>query len=347
MSNKFGLQGIADKVNGLESRKEFNLLNIDIECITPSSKNLYGIRDIEELAADIKENGLYHNLVVRTLEDGKYEIISGERRYQALKKLGYLKAPCQVRNNLNDVDAEILLIQANAKSRELTHTEKMKQIERLDDLYKQKRSLGEKFEGKTRDLIGKDLGLSGVQVGRYQKIEKALIPELKQLMDENKLTMSKADIVASMDREEQLTVYELFKEDLNISRENIHKLKDSLKQQKEDFEKERGEYIVKLAAEAERMKNFYENLSNDKQADRTAISEQPEVKVDVKSIKFNLETGATIRNVKNSVQKLMIEQEFNIKNDKLSLSEENINLLRTLKEDQLKWLSEFFKRCSL
>lgn len=71
-----------------------------------------------------------HNLVVRKREDGNFEILTCERRYSALKMLGYKKVHCQVKE-LTNLDAELLLIQANAKQRELTYTEKMEGINRL------------------------------------------------------------------------------------------------------------------------------------------------------------------------------------------------------------------------
>lgn len=116
------LKGLANKINGVEN-KSFTK-ELDINSLVPSQNNFYGIREIEELAESINENGLMHNLVVRKKDDGTYEIISGERRYRALKSLGYEKIPCQVKENLSDLDAELMLIQANAEQRELTPSEK-------------------------------------------------------------------------------------------------------------------------------------------------------------------------------------------------------------------------------
>ena len=119
-----------DKSNLIDSKENFKFYYIDI----------YPIIDIETLAEDISINGLNHNLVIRPIEDGFYEIISGERRYSALKSLvdkgdnKYSKVPCKI-VNLNDVDSEITLIQANAQTRELSDSDKLKQIERLTELY--------------------------------------------------------------------------------------------------------------------------------------------------------------------------------------------------------------------
>lgn len=223
------LKGLADKINGVE--KENFIQELDINSLVPSQNNFYGIREIEELADSIRESGLMHNLVVRRLNDGKYEIISGERRYNALKTLNYEKVPCQVRNDLSDLDAELMLIQANAAQRELTPTEKMEGIKRLEYIYRQKRDSGERLQGKTRDLIGKDLGLSGVQVGRYKKVDKDLIEPLKQKLDNEEITLTQAHTLSSLTKDEQKIIHEEIK-DLNAkeSREEIEVLVNGIKQ---------------------------------------------------------------------------------------------------------------------
>ncbi|WP_394899146.1 ParB/RepB/Spo0J family partition protein [Clostridium paraputrificum] len=144
MSKKFSisegmLNGISKnvkKVTELEAKEGFKLEYIDINKIHRSEKNFYEIINIDDLAEDIKINGLNHNLVVRPTENGTYELISGERRYTALSKLvnegnnQFASVPCKI-VELNDLDAEIVLIQANAQTRELSESEKLKQVQRL------------------------------------------------------------------------------------------------------------------------------------------------------------------------------------------------------------------------
>lgn len=225
------LKGIADRVNKMDAEKNFNLIEIDIKKLIPSTNNFYGIREIEELSESIKENGLMHNLVVRKLEDGNYEILSGERRYSALKLLGYKKVPCQVKD-ISELDGEILLIQANSKQRELTHIEKMKGIERLKELYKLKKANGEEIpKGKTRDLIGKDIGLSGVQVGRYMKVSEKLIEPLKDKLEEGKITLTQADTLSSLkDTEQKAILNQIDSNTTKITNAEIDILVEGIKQ---------------------------------------------------------------------------------------------------------------------
>jgi ParB family chromosome partitioning protein len=363
--SSFNFKGIADKVNKLDGKQDFNLQNIDIEKIIPSEKNFYGMRDIEELAEDIKTNGLYHNLVVVPYED-RYKILSGERRYRALKILGYKKVPCQVRENLNEVDSEIMLIQANAKTRELTNSEKMKQVQRLDELYKEKRRNGEKLEGKTRDLIGKDLGLSGGQVGKYQKINKDLIPELKQMLENNNLDMEKASSIASLDEIGQMSVYDILKGHVELSRDEVNKLKKALKEKEDRSKEEREKYSKELKAEYLKMKKDREEFNAECEKLRLENEALKEVKkeenikvetqkveeipkeiegarsehLDMGNIEFNAEMSMTIRNLKDATS-LLVRKLMSAKEDKKVLNDRNIKDIEDLQKNYLKYVFNF------
>ncbi|WP_207720408.1 ParB/RepB/Spo0J family partition protein [Clostridium gasigenes] len=239
------LEGLAERVNSIGAKENFKLLEVDIELLIPSSKNFYGIREVEDLADSIKENGLMHNLVVRKKDDGKYEILSGERRYHALKVLKYKKVPCQVKV-LSDLEAEILLIQANANQRELTHVEKMQGINRLKEIYDLKRANGDKLpKGKTRDLIGKDIGLSGVQVGRYTKVSEKLIEPLKEKLQGGNITLTQATTLSSLKKEEQGYILNSIKDlDAKNSKQEVDILVEGIKQPVEN--KKDKEFIKEI-----------------------------------------------------------------------------------------------------
>lgn len=224
------LKGLANKINGVDSKEGFTE-ELDINSLVPSSKNFYGIREIEALAASIKENGLMHNLVVRKKEDGVYEILSGERRYNALKQLGHDKVPCKV-IDVSDLDAEIMLIQANVEQRELLPSEKMEGIKRLKAIYGQKKSSGEQLpKGKTRDLIGRDLGLSGSQVAKYQQVDNNLIGGLKGKLDKGDITLTQATTLSSLNTVEQADIYDQIKGmNKDRSKEEIDILVEGIKQ---------------------------------------------------------------------------------------------------------------------
>ena len=258
MSKKFSLsQGMLNQVsqnvkkaNELEAKNNFNVQYIDIKDIERNKKNFYEIVNVDELAEDIKMNGLNHNLVVRKLDNGKYELISGERRYTALTQLVeqgneiFALVPCKV-IEANDIDSEIILIQANAQTRELTEIEKLEQVKRLTELYKTKKKNGEKVPGKIREIIANDLKLSPTQVGRYERINKNLIPELKEILENGNLTIANASEFSSLSEANQKVILEIINNKVEISKEEATELKVKLKK----LEQEKADELKKLENE--------------------------------------------------------------------------------------------------
>ena len=258
MSKKFSIsQGMLNsvsqnvkKANEIEAKNNFNVQYIDIKDIERNKKNFYEIVNVEELAEDIKMNGLNHNLVVRKLDNGKYELISGERRYTALTQLVeqgneiFALVPCKV-IEANDIDSEIILIQANAQTRELTEIEKLEQVKRLTELYKTKKKNGEKVPGKIREIIANDLKLSPTQVGRYERINKNLIPELKEILENGNLTIANASEFSSLSEDNQKVILEIINNKVEISKEEATELKVKLKK----LEQEKADELKRLENE--------------------------------------------------------------------------------------------------
>ena len=259
MSKKFSIsQGMLNsvsqnvkKANEIEAKNNFNVQYIDIKDIERNKKNFYEIVNVDELAEDIKMNGLNHNLVVRKLDNGKYELISGERRYTALTQLVeqgneiFALVPCKV-IEANDIDSEIILIQANAQTRELTEIEKLEQVKRLTELYKTKKKNGEKVPGKIREIIANDLKLSPTQVGRYERINKNLIPELKEILENGNLTIANASEFSSLSEDNQKVILEIINNKVEISKEEATELKVKLKKLEHKLKRLENEKLVEI-----------------------------------------------------------------------------------------------------
>ena len=76
-------------------------LIIKVEDLVPFKDHPYLVREgveLDDLTESIGTHGILSPLLVRPLEgtEGKYEIISGHRRYAAAQKLGLKKVPCTV-----------------------------------------------------------------------------------------------------------------------------------------------------------------------------------------------------------------------------------------------------------
>ncbi|MGM8240042.1 ParB N-terminal domain-containing protein (plasmid) [Clostridium perfringens] len=328
MAKKFSisegmLNGISKntrKVEEFKAKDNFKIDYINIDRIKRNEKNFYEIVDIESLAEDIKLNGLNHNLVVRKLDNDMYELISGERRYTALNKLinegnkEFNLVPCKVIES-NDIDSEIILIQANAQSRELTEVEKLTQVERLKELYKIKKKNGEKVPGKIRDIIANDLKLSPTQVGRYERINNKLIPELKAVIEQGNLTIANASEFSSLSEENQRVILSIIDDKTNMSKQEAVDLKNKLKkieeEKKLELKKAYEEKELELKRLEEEKKNQVSKLKSEnenlkKKLDNNIEEERKEIEGQIK-IEFE-------EKLKN--EKVILEEELKSKYDK-------------------------------
>lgn len=66
---------------------------------------------LEELAASIQKDGLLQPILVRPIEDNKFQIIAGERRWQAAKMAGLTTIPVRIREADDDEALEMALIE--------------------------------------------------------------------------------------------------------------------------------------------------------------------------------------------------------------------------------------------
>ena len=131
---------------------------IDIKRIEPNPhqpRKEFG--DLTEMVRSIKEKGVLEPILVREF-NGNYQIIAGERRYQASRKAGLQRVPCiEV-----DVDArgmlEISLIE-NLQRRDLTAFEEAAALQRLCEQFRYTHDEIARKLGKSRTVITETLSL--------------------------------------------------------------------------------------------------------------------------------------------------------------------------------------------
>ena len=202
-----------------EERPAFEIRHIPIDKLKPSKKNQYGIRGIEELAANIEMLGLLHNLDVKEADEaGYYEIISGERRYQACKLLyesgnqEFKTLPCKVEAlTENKAMSELKLLYANAAARELTDYEKTYQAGRIKEMLQALKKDGYKFQGRMREIVADMLEVSPAQMGRMESINKNLSPEFKEEFKAGNIGITTAYELSGQSEAEQAATLEAYK----------------------------------------------------------------------------------------------------------------------------------------
>lgn len=221
---------------------------IPIEKIIPSPKNKYGIRDIEDLAATIETVGLLHNLVVKEgTEPGTYELVSGERRLEALKllvkqgKTEFASVPCKIEKSENPAISELQLLFANSTARDLTDYEKTYQAKRIKELLLQLKKDGYKFKGRMREIVAETLKISPAQMGRMESISKNLSPEFKEEFKAGKINATAAYELSRLPEQQQDKEIQKFRETGSVEVKDVQEHREKIKDPPKPEQPETGQ----------------------------------------------------------------------------------------------------------
>lgn len=224
-----------DKDNTSDKISKFKTIQINVNDLIPSDENFYSTdeEELKNLKDSIEIFGVQQNLVVKKLENNKYEIIAGHRRYLALKKLfeegkkQFEYAPCKVENEEDSIKDKLLLLITNSTARQLTDWEKTQQAEKIKELlieYKKK----EKLPGRIREIIADILNTSPTQVARMESISKNLTDEFKQEFKEDKVNISAAYEISKLPEDQQEEVFKEYEEKGNISIQDVKNKAENL-----------------------------------------------------------------------------------------------------------------------
>ncbi|MFY3792522.1 nucleoid occlusion protein [Ureibacillus sp. MALMAid1270] len=128
---------VKSDVEVIESKSTEEVVKITIDKIIPNRyqpRTVFDEEKIEELARTIHTHGVIQPIVVRRFNEDQYEIIAGERRYRAMKKLNWTEVPAIVRNLSDKETASIALIE-NLQREELTAIEEAMAYQQLIELH--------------------------------------------------------------------------------------------------------------------------------------------------------------------------------------------------------------------
>lgn len=199
------MQSSAGKKLGFDN----HIMNIHYTKIKRPQRNRE-LRRIDELAEDIREDGLENNLLVRKIENDRYEVelIGGERRYSAILRniehgdMTYEYIPCKVLT-MSDIDARKRLILNNMENDPLTNAEKLEAVEELKEIYKAKKEAGENIPGRIQAIIASEMGLKKSQIANYEKILNHASEEVRESIRKEELPLDAAATLVDLDEEEQ------------------------------------------------------------------------------------------------------------------------------------------------
>ena len=198
-----------DKVQ--KARTEYVWANkIPIEYLKPFKNHPYKVIDNEEmknLIDSIDERGILTPLTVRKISGTEYEIISGHRRFYAAKKLGFEMIPAFI-YELSYEEAVIAMVDANLQREHVLPSEKAHAYKmKLDALKHQGQTSAQVGQKWSVEQVAEDSPDSRSQVQRYIRLTN-LIPELLELVDEERIAFTPAVELSYLNEVEQADLIE-------------------------------------------------------------------------------------------------------------------------------------------
>ena len=172
------------------------IVYLDLSDLHPFKDHPFGVRDdaeMKSLVESVRNGGVNQPALVRPREGGGYEIIAGHRRQMASQLAGYRNMPCIVRN-MTDDEAILAMTDDNLRQREtILPSEKAMSLKMQYEAIKHQGARGDSAEAGKLSLesVGQRNGMSVKTVQRYIWLND-LVPELKQTMDDGKLSFTPA-----------------------------------------------------------------------------------------------------------------------------------------------------------
>lgn len=192
-------------IKGIATR---NVDEVPIEWVTPNPdqpRTHFKREEIEELAASIEKDGLLQPILVRTLGRNRYQIIAGERRWQACSLLKLEKIPVRIKDVDDDRALELALVE-NVQRSDLNPIEEAYGYRRLMERKNMTQSDVAQAMSKGRSTVANALRLLD------------LPQDAQQLLFEEKITAGHARAILSIPNQEgrEKLTSKLLEERLNV-----------------------------------------------------------------------------------------------------------------------------------
>lgn len=187
-----------------------HVVMMNLEKIHPFKNHPFKVVDDEEMrktADSILKYGVLVPAIVRPMENGDYEMISGHRRRYASMLAGKDMMPVIIRE-MDDDTATILMVDSNLQRENILPSERAKAYQMKMEALKHQgqrsdltsRQVGTKL--RTDEMVAQDSGESARQVQRYLRLNN-LIPEILDLVDDKKIAFNPAVELSYLQKEEQ------------------------------------------------------------------------------------------------------------------------------------------------
>ena len=194
------------------------VVRIPLEQLKPFKNHPFKVRDDDDLMQDtidsIMAGGIINPILVRPTDDGKFEVISGHRRFRASELAGKADIKAIVRD-MDDDTAVITMVDSNLQRETISPMERAQAYKmKLEALKHQGKrvdledrstsvQVGQKLPFKTsREKVAENSPDSASQVRRFIRLTE-LQPELQQMVDEGKISLTPAVELSYLTQDEQ------------------------------------------------------------------------------------------------------------------------------------------------
>ena len=188
IGNGRGLDALID-TSEVRTQGSSNLNEIAVDQITPNPnqpRREFDEQAMQELANSIREIGIIQPVTLRQMEDGRYQIIAGERRWRASQMAGLQTIPAYIRTVKDETVMEMALVE-NIQREDLNAIEIALAYEHLVET-----------TGMTQEKISERVGKSRTAVTNYMRLLK--LPAQVQMALKNKeIDMGHARALLSID----------------------------------------------------------------------------------------------------------------------------------------------------
>ena len=183
---------------------------LPIEKLKPFEGHPFYVKDdddMEQLTESIRQQGVLNPIMVRPLDTGEYEVISGHRRLHACKKAGIEMIPAFI-YSMDRSEAVVAMVDSNLHREKLLPSEKAFAYKmKMDAMKHQGTSSQLGTKQRTDSLIAEQIGESRNQIHRYIRLTN-LIPGILKLVDEQRMALTPAVEISYLTEDEQYDLLE-------------------------------------------------------------------------------------------------------------------------------------------
>jgi ParB family chromosome partitioning protein len=226
-------------MNNLEAKEEVKEVPLELIVVNPyQPRRYFSQEELGELAQSIHAVGLIHPPVVRPLENGSFELVSGERRFRASQLAGLKMIQVLVRNGSHSISAQAALIE-NIQRVNLNPIEIAKALKALIEQF-----------GLMQDDLALRIGKKRSTVANYLRLL-SLPKNIQDSVSSNTISMGHAKAILVLEGfEKQNLLHELIlRDDLNVRETEEAALRIAQKAKRQNLVYANRDFFLEQVAE--------------------------------------------------------------------------------------------------